>query len=72
MSRFATAAKSKNPVKAQAFAMPLDQIDVNKPRLFVDDSIGFHLERLRQEDPAGGDPHLGASFADVSVKCDHY
>ena len=34
-----------------AFAMPLDQIDVTKPRLFQDDSIGHYFERLRRDDP---------------------
>ena len=37
--------------RAQAFAMPLDQIDVSKPRLFQDDSIGHYFERLRRDDP---------------------
>lgn len=31
--------------------MPLDQIDVTKPRLFVDDTIGYYFERLRRDDP---------------------
>ncbi len=34
-----------------AFAMPLDQIDVTKPRLFQDDTIGHYFERLRRDDP---------------------
>jgi len=34
-----------------AFSMPLDQIDVSKPRLFRDDTIGFYFERLRRDDP---------------------
>ena len=37
--------------RAEAFATPLDQIDVTKPRYFVDDSIGHYFERLRKEDP---------------------
>jgi cytochrome P450 len=37
--------------RAEAYAMPLDQIDVTKPRLFQDDSIGHYFERLRREDP---------------------
>ena len=34
-----------------AFATPLDQIDVTKPRLFQDDTIGHYFERLRRDDP---------------------
>ena len=34
-----------------AFSMPLDEIDVTKPRLFQDDSIGHYFERLRRDDP---------------------
>ena len=37
--------------RALAFAMPLEQIDVTKPRLFQDDSIGHYFERLRRDDP---------------------
>ena len=37
--------------RAEAFLMPLDQIDVTKPRLFVDDTIGYYFERLRRDDP---------------------
>ncbi len=37
--------------RAEAFAMPLDQIDVTKPRLFQQDTIGFYFERLRRDDP---------------------
>ena len=37
--------------RAEAFAMPLDQIDVTKPRLFQDDTIGYYFERLRRDDP---------------------
>ena len=40
-----------NQARAEAFAMPLDQIDVSKPRLFQDDSIGYYFERLRRDDP---------------------
>ena len=35
----------------EAFAMPLEQIDVTKPRLFQDDTIGHYFERLRRDDP---------------------
>ena len=37
--------------RAQAFAMPLDQIDVSKPRLFQDGSVGHYFERLRRDAP---------------------
>ena len=35
--------------RAEAFAVPLDQIDVTKPRLFQDDSIGHYFARLRRD-----------------------
>ena len=31
--------------------IPLEQIDVSKPRLFQDDTIGEYFARLRREDP---------------------
>ena len=31
--------------------MPLDQIDVSKPRLFLEDTVGYYFERLRRDDP---------------------
>ncbi len=31
--------------------MPLDQIDVSKPRLFQEDTVGYYFERLRRDDP---------------------
>ena len=37
--------------RALAFSMPLEQIDVTKPRLFQDDSIGHYFARLRRDDP---------------------
>ncbi len=37
--------------RADAFALPLDQIDVTKPRLFQTDTIGHYFERLRRDDP---------------------
>ena len=37
--------------REQAFSIPLDQIDVTKPRLFQDDSIGHYFERLRRDAP---------------------
>jgi len=35
----------------EAFSMPLDQIDVSKPRLFQEDTIGHYFARLRRDDP---------------------
>jgi cytochrome P450 len=37
--------------REDAFSLPLDQIDVSKPRLFQDDTIGHYFERLRRDDP---------------------
>ena len=37
--------------RADAFALPIDQIDVTKPRLFQTDTIGHYFERLRRDDP---------------------
>jgi cytochrome P450 len=37
--------------RAEAFSMPLDRIDVAKPRLFADDSVGPSFARLRRDDP---------------------
>jgi cytochrome P450 len=37
--------------REHAFSVPLDQIDVSKPRLFQDDTIGHYFERLRRDDP---------------------
>ena len=37
--------------RAEAFALPLESIDVTKPRLFQDDTIGYYFERLRRDDP---------------------
>ena len=34
-----------------AFALPIDQIDLSKPRLFQNDTIGHYFERLRRDDP---------------------
>ena len=35
----------------EAFSMPLEQIDVSKPRLFQEDTVGHYFERLRRDDP---------------------
>ncbi len=45
------AAEADAAARAEAFALPLDQIDVTKPRLFQDDSILHYFERLRRDDP---------------------
>ena len=37
--------------RTEAFSMPLDQIDVSKPRLYVDDTVGHYFARLRRDDP---------------------
>ncbi len=37
--------------QAEAWSLPLDQIDVSKPRLFQDDTVGHYFERLRRDDP---------------------
>ena len=51
MSNTTTATSSQAEARAQAFAVPLDQIDVTKPRLFQDNSVLHYLERLRRDDP---------------------
>ena len=35
----------------EAFSMPIDEIDVSKPRLFQEDTIGHYFARLRRDDP---------------------
>jgi cytochrome P450 len=37
--------------REEAFSMPIDQIDVSKPRLFQEDTISHYFERLRRDDP---------------------
>jgi len=37
--------------REEAFSMPLEQIDVSKPRLFQEDTIHHYFERLRRDDP---------------------
>ena len=51
MSNNATLSRSEAEARAQAFSVPLDQIDVTKPRLFQDNSILHYLERLRRDEP---------------------
>ena len=43
--------EAQRAARAEAFSLPLDQIDVTKPRLFQDDTIGHYFERLRRDDP---------------------
>lgn len=40
-----------NAVGKTASAMPIDKIDVSNPDLFVNDTVGEHLARLRRDDP---------------------
>jgi cytochrome P450 len=35
----------------EAFSMPIDAIDVSKPRLFQEDTVGHYFARLRRDDP---------------------
>jgi cytochrome P450 len=42
---------SADDARAHAFSVPLDQIDVSKPRLFLADTVGFYFERLRRDAP---------------------
>jgi cytochrome P450 len=37
--------------RARAFALPLDRLDPADPQGFVDDTVGYVFERLRQQDP---------------------
>ena len=37
--------------RAEAFSMPLEQIDVSKPRLYADDTARHYFARLRRDDP---------------------
>ena len=46
-----TSPELQRHAREEAFAMPLDMIDVTKPRLFQDDTIGHYFERLRRDDP---------------------
>ncbi|MEI6723778.1 MAG: cytochrome P450 [Betaproteobacteria bacterium] len=51
MNPSVTASGLAEAARAEAFSMPLDQIDVSKPRLFQEDTIGYYFERLRRDDP---------------------
>ena len=37
--------------RQEAFSMPIEQVDVSKPRLFQEDTISHYFERLRRDDP---------------------
>jgi len=49
----ATAALSdlQRQARDEAFSLPLDQIDITKPRLFQNDTVGHYFERLRRDAP---------------------
>ena len=51
MTQAAPRSELAENARAEAFSMPLDQIDVSKPRLFQEDTIGYYFERLRRDDP---------------------
>jgi len=51
MTDAATPMRSQAEARAEAFLMPLDQIDVSKPRLFQEDTVLHYFERLRRDDP---------------------
>ena len=44
-------AELQSLAREEAFSMPIDEIDVSKPRLFQEDTIGHYFERLRRDDP---------------------
>ncbi len=47
----AAAARTQILARERAYALPLDQLNPADPQLFVDDTVGHTLERLRAEDP---------------------
>jgi cytochrome P450 len=44
-------AELQQMARDEAFSMPIDQIDVSKPRLFQEDTVGHYFARLRRDDP---------------------
>ncbi len=46
-----TANTPHTEARLEAFSMPLDRIDVSKPRLFQHDTVGYYFERLRRDAP---------------------
>ncbi|MEY2952850.1 MAG: hypothetical protein RLZZ401_937, partial [Pseudomonadota bacterium] len=51
MSTSLLSADADQAARANAFALPLDQIDVSNPDFFVHDTVGHYFERLRRDDP---------------------
>ena len=51
MTDIATPIRTQAEARAEAFSLPLDQIDVSRPRLFQEDTILHYFERLRRDDP---------------------
>jgi len=51
MTNTANSMRSQAEARAEAFSLPLDQIDVSKPRLFQEDTVLHYFERLRRDDP---------------------
>ena len=51
MTDVTTPMRSQAEARAEAFSMPLDQIDVSKPRLFQEDTVLHYFERLRRDEP---------------------
>ena len=42
---------SDSEARAEAFSLPITAIDVSKPRLFVNDTVGHYFDRLRRDAP---------------------
>ncbi len=51
MQSLESAASLSEQARAEAFSMPIGQIDVSKPRLFQQDTVGHYFARLRRDDP---------------------
>ncbi|MBI1889561.1 MAG: cytochrome P450 [Burkholderiales bacterium] len=51
MTHAVNTAQTRYGNAADAYSIPLDQIDVSDPKLFENDTIGAYFERLRREDP---------------------
>jgi cytochrome P450 len=47
----ATTTTADELAREEAWSLPLDQIDVTKPRLFVEDTVGHYFARLRRDAP---------------------
>jgi cytochrome P450 len=46
-----TLTDASRQARDEAFSLPLDQIDVTKPRLFEHGTVGHYFERLRRDEP---------------------